>query len=570
MQDKERLRFGFGWFGWLTGILAGFVLSVEFIFDLSVERIWLTVVIAVDVILVVGFSGLLLKGALRSRRDLLRWAIDNKFDLILLVIVYSVVFIPRLAAAILIGRIIIVGAVSLLDTNVGRRLTSSINLRPSQTLALSFILIIFLGGILLTFPAATVDGKGANFLDAIFTMTSAACVAGLTVFDVGLYFTKFGQAVILMGIQVGGLGIMVLSAAFAVFVGGGLPTRRQAGLSEILDVRTSKGLKDLIVAVAATTAVMEFFGALVLFFLWGYDFPSFSERAWWSIFHSVSAFCNAGISLSPNSLVRWVADPYVCGIFMILITAGGIGFYVIADLTNPNVWKVKRPLAVWNRLHVQSRVVLTATLLLNAMGMLLFLFFEYDGALAGLSIPAKINASLFQAVTLRTTGFSTVALANIAIPTIMFSAVFMFVGASPGSTGGGIKTTTAAVCFMAVRSMLRGKDRVEMFGRTIPSVIVNRSLSIGLIASLVIVVFIIILSATQVMPFEKLFFEVVSAFGTVGLSMDLTKEFDSVGRILVAILMYIGRIGPLTMALALGERVKVRGIDLPKGRIAVG
>ena len=255
---------------------------------------------------------------------------------------------------------------------------------------------------------------------------------------------------------------------------------------------------------------------------------------------------------------------------MVLITCGGIGFFVIADFMDKKLWSLKNPSTMWARLHLQTKVVLLATLILDVVGLLSFLFLEFDGALSGLDIPTKINAALFQTVSLRTSGFSTVPMGNIAVPTIIFCLVWMFIGASPGSTGGGIKTTTAAVAIMGVRAMLRGRNDVEIMGRRLPYVTVSRSLSMVLISGVIIIVFLMLLSGTQNLPFERILFEVFSAFGTVGFSMDLTKEFDAAGRFLLILLMYIGRIGPLTLALAIGERRGSQRYQYPVGHMAVG
>ncbi|MDA0712914.1 MAG: potassium transporter KtrB, partial [bacterium] len=225
---------------------------------------------------------------------------------------------------------------------------------------------------------------------------------------------------------------------------------------------------------------------------------------------------------------------------------------------------------IWARLNMQTRVVLLATVILDLTGMLLFLFFEYDGVLAELGIMEKIGAALFQSVSSRTAGFNVVPIATMAPATVLFLLVWMFIGASPGSTGGGIKTTTLAVALMSVRAMLTGRDEVELMGRRIPSVIVNRSLSIILISGVVIIFFLMWMVGTQNLPFERLLFEVVSAFGTVGLSMDMTTKLDNFGRILVILLMFVGRIGPMTMALAIGERSRPKGYRLAEGRLAVG
>lgn len=554
----------------VMSIIAIAILALEFFYDLKKEMVLSRIVTGLDVSLLTIFFIAILVMAYRNRERLLSFINDHKADVAYLVLILSFLFLPRLAGGLLIARLLVALLMRTLESPIGTKLVSTIKLRPSQALALSFVGLITTGTVLLTFPAATADGRGAPLLNALFTMTSASCVSGLSIYNIGADFTRFGQAVILFGIQAGGLGIMVLSAAFAVLVGGTIPSRRQMGLREVLDISTPEGLKSLIKAVTAATLVTELLGALVLFWLSRAHIPVVNERLWWSIFHSVSAFCNAGISLSATSLTDFVNDSTLCLVFMVLITIGGIGFFVISDLMDSEVWVVKKPQAIWARLQIQTKVVLIATIILNSLGMLLFLFFEYDGALHGLPAGKKIVASLFHAISLRSAGFSLVPIDGLSAPAVLFSIGFMFIGASPGSTGGGIKTTTAAISVMALRAMLRGREEVEILGRRMPASVVSRSLSIVLIASMVVAVFLTLLLATQDIRFDKLFFEAVSAFGTVGLSMDTTTSLNNTGRLIIICLMYVGRIGPLTMALAIGEKKFAQGYQLPRGRIAVG
>lgn len=551
-------------------ILAIAVLVLEFFVDINTDTLWRPVVVSIDLTLVAGFALYVAKSAFTGRRSLLAWLLHEKINLMVLITILACLPVPRIAAGILICRLLVGGVAEVFDTKLGKRFVAQINLKPSQTLALSFIAAILVGSLLLTFPAATTDGKGAGFWDSVFTMTSAICVTGLAVVDIGTYFSRFGQTIILLAIQVGGLGIMVMSAVFAVLVGGHLPSRHQVGLSEILDVRTSAGVKSLLQAVAGATFVFEFLGTMFLFVAWHHDIPNFGDRLWWSVFHAVSAFCNCGYSLSSNSFEPWVANPFVCAVMMSLILTGGLGFSVIADLVRPQVWVIKHPRAIWERLHTQTKVVLVGTVTLNLLGALLFLFMEYNGALKGLSIGTKLNASIFQAVTLRSAGFNSVSYAQLTIPTILYCILWMFIGAAPGSTGGGIKITTATIALHSVKTMLRGRAEVEVLNRRIPPITVARSLSIVLISAMVVLLFLMLLSGVEGFAFEQLLFEVVSAFGTVGVSMGITPKLDNLGRFLVIVLMYIGRIGPLTLALAIGEKYTSKGYRLPVGKIAVG
>lgn len=547
------------WFWSLTTLLFSGVLVLEFSFDLSKqpELFWFAIIL--DFLVVAGFVSYLAHGAFLSRHRLWAFFYAERVNLILLALITPALFAPRLAAGMIIARSVIAAFANILYTPLGQRLIAQLNLRPSQTLALSFAALIAVGTVLLMFPAATVDGMGTPFLNALFTATSAACVVGLSVVDVGNYFTLFGQGIILALVQIGGLGIMVMSASFVMMMG-----------SHLFDVSTPDGIKNLIKAVVVSTLAAEILGAFFLFLAFYDRIDSAGTRLWWSIFYSISAFCNSGFTLASDSLSAWSEDIYVCGIIMALITIGGIGFFVISDLANPQVYAVKSVGAIWQRLQIQTKVAILSTVLLNVFGLLFFLFLEYDGALLGLSIPGKILASLFHAVSLRTAGFYTVPHYSLAPGTILFMMVWMFIGANPGSTGGGIKTTTATVAVMAMRAMLLGREDVELFGRRISSAVVSRSLSIIFVAFTLVVTFLMIFLATQSLPFEKLAFEVVSAFATVGLSMDITNQLNDVGRVSLILLMFAGRIGPLTLAMAIGERKRTKRYALPEGRIAVG
>lgn len=551
-------------------LLALVVLTIEFCFDVASQPVFYRIVVLLDFLLVFGFLFGLGWRIYLSRDHLMRFAAHERVDILVASAALLLLHQPRIAAAIVIARLIARFLELVLETPLAKKVIHAANLHPSQTLALSFIALILFGTVLLLFPAATVNGRGMPFFDALFTMTSAACVVGLSVVDFTTHFTLFGQAVILIAIQLGGLGIMLLSVAFAVLVGGYVPSRREAGYKEMFDVTQVEGLKALVASVAATTFFAETLGALILFVLWQDDIPFVSERLWWAVFHSISAFCNAGFSLSPNSLHRFANSPAVLSTIMLLMTVGGLGFFVVRDLMNAKVWKVFQPMAIWRRLHVQTKVVLLATLVLDLGGMLVFLFLEFDGVLRDFAPAAKVYAALFQAVVPRTSGFSIVNMADLGPATALFVMILMFIGASPGSTGGGVKTTTTAVALAALRAMFLARKDVELMGRRVPDATVSRSLSIIIVSAIFLAVALMGLVATEVAPFEHLMFEAVSAFSTVGLSMNTTSHLNESGKILIICLMYIGRIGPLTMALAVGGRRARRGFQYPEERIAVG
>ncbi len=521
------------------------------------------------------------------------WVLDQRVNLLLLLVAIPLSFQdPRAGGALLMTRFVIARIIAFLgerdenDSSVLQRLS------PAKMLAISFLGMIFFGALLLLFPAATRDGQGATFTDAMFTMASATSVTGLIVHDTGTYFSSFGLLVIFLVMQIGAIGIMVLAGAFAVLVGGRLNVKQaegfqEAGFADVHDVSTVDGLKRLVRSVTLATLWIEGIGAITLYITWlagamelspGYQ-SSPLKALWWCIFHSVSAFCHAGFSLEPDSLVRWVSNPWVNVVFMVLITLGALGFPVLEnmvpsrdDLSNHAGGPRLRGLftRIWRRYHLQTKVVLWVTLLLNLIGMVIYLYYEYSASLAGLSLFDKVVASLFQSVTLRSAGFNTVNIGALTAPTIVMAVVFMFIGSAPASTGGGVRITTMTVAIMAVRTMLLGREDVELYGRRLPTAIVYRAIAIVIVAVGVVAISLMLVMGTQNFSFEETLFETVSAFGTVGLSMGITGELTTSGKWLMTFLMYFGRVGPLTLALAIGERVAKKGYRYPEGGLAVG
>ena len=566
----------------LLVLSCAFVAGSEILLDVERQAKLQLVIFINAIFLTTVFGRSVFQRAWRHRQDPLPFLVESWFDVLLATLGTGLLFFaPRAAAGLLVVRLCIQSISRVADSPFAHRILAIASPRPSQTVALSFVAMIAVGSILLMIPAATTDGMGVNFTDAAFTMTSAVTVTGLVVHDTGSHWTAYGQVVLLVFMQVGAVGIMVFAASFAVLLGGNLSGKGRegielSGMGGLLDVSTSEGLKKLIVAVAGTIFIAELAGFLALFGFWAIgqlelpaQYDDFAGALWWSLFFSVSAFCHAGFALGADSLVPLQENPWVLWVFILSITASQFGFPVIADLYSSGKWTVLRPRAVWSRLHIQTKVVLAATAGFNLVGMILFLFFEYDGALNGLSIVDKLHSALFMSVTTRSAGFNTVPTDALSAPTIIILVLWMFVGAAPGSVGGGIRTTTAAVVAKATLAMVQGRKDVDVFGRRLPEVVVYRSISIVLIAGLLVTGFLVLLTATQELPFAQLIFEAMSAFGTVGLSMGVTSDLDPVGRWIITILMYVGRVGPLTMALAVG-RPKPGKYRYPVGEIAVG
>jgi len=576
-------------FKWLTALVWCAILVGVFMeasTDLLQDPVLRSWVVGIDVFIVVGLFLQTIKNVwvldtplrerLRSERASVSYAI-----LCFIFLLWT----PRVAGAMAIGAFCLTAAEHLSKIILGDEILSRIQLKPSQTLALVFGGIIVVGTGILMLPASTADGHGTNFYDAFFTMTSSVSQTGLTVLDTGSFFSVFGQVIILIGMQIGGLGIMILSGAFAVLVGGQLPARQAVGLGSLgategmMAQRSNSGeeMRWLFASIAKTTLWFEALGVLVFYVLWLtglLDLPSRFDNPggalWWSVFHSVSGFCQGGFTLTPDSLSRWVANPAVNLTFIILITVGGLGFYVTGDLARSNWKEIKSPRMLWKRLQLHTKIVLATSLFMNMIGALVYLFFEYDKSLSHLDPGTKVLASAFQAVTLRSAGFNTVPIEMIAAPTVLLALVFMFIGSGPGSTGGGIRVTTACISVASLRAMVFGRKEVEIFGHTIPQGTVYKSMSVIFIYALLVSVALIVVTANESGSFDVLAFEVMSACGTVGLSMGATKELNEAGKVMTSVMMYIGRVGPLTIALAFAEKVDARSYRYAEEPLDVG
>lgn len=567
----ERLLNRYPIFAMALTALAIVALSIEAGFDLrSAPGLRAYVIVADDLLVGLVVLDLVAHLVVLGTGDFVR---TRWFDLLLVVpaLLLLAFGMPRGAGALIIARQLVVAGRLMTGVRWARRIAQRIRLRPVQVLALSFAATILFGAFLLTFPAATTNGKGADFVTALFTSTSAVCVTGLVVVDTGRYFAPFGQTVILLLIQIGGLGIMTLSSALALLFSRGMGFRQQGLMQEILEENSVQAFQDLVRSSVLVTLFIESVGALVLFvrFLLMGTRPAFA--LWDAVFHSVSAFCNAGFSLYTDSLSRFVGDPTVnitiCG----LIILGGLGFTVVVEVAGRNRGRSRESyISHLRHMTVHTKLTLLTTAILLISGTILFFFLEFDRSLAGLPLGSRLWASFFQSTTMRTCGFNTVDISKLGAATFLFAMVFMFIGGSSGSTAGGIKTTTAAVLALSVRSMLTGRSDIEIFGRRIPKQVLYRSIAITFISIVLVVVFLMMLLHTQHLSFTHLAFEAVSAFGTVGLSAGATPKLTTIGRLLIISLMFIGRTGPLTLALAVGERVRGGRFAYPEEGVSVG
>jgi trk system potassium uptake protein TrkH len=430
---------------------------------------------------------------------------------------------------------------------------------PVNLPILSFAGLILVGTILLMLPAAA-NGPRLAAIDALFTATSATCVTGLVVVDTGSRLSLFGQGVVLVLIQCGGLGIMTFSTVLILLMTGRFSLVQRSVIQDSFTHGPATGLPSLVRHVVMFTLVLEAAGAALLFIRFSAIYHP-GRALYFAIFHAVSAFCNAGFGLYSQSLMDFSSDPLVSLTVALLIICGGIGFLVMLELKRVlfRAHNVRRA----RHLSVHSKLVLTLTVLLLAAGTLGFLIVEWNHTMANLSLPAKVMAAFFQSVTARTAGFNTLDFGKMANVTLLFTLLLMFIGAASGSTGGGIKINTLGVLFAFSRSRLRGEETTNIFRRTLAPEAVGRAISVFVVAVVVIYVATMALTVSELGTtileesrglFLELLFEVVSAFGTVGLSVGITPKLSTLGKLILVLVMFTGRLGPLSIAVALSGR----------------
>jgi trk system potassium uptake protein len=436
---------------------------------------------------------------------------------------------------------------------------------PARLITTAFAVAVFAGTALLMIPASTEDPGGAGLLDAFFTATSAVTVTGHITVDTPAFWSTFGEAVILVLIQLGGIGIMTLAALILVGISGRIGLRQRLIAQHEVGVLTLGEVRGVVRRVLVLSASVEAAAAVVLslWFLVRYDEPLL-RAGWLGLFHAVSAFNNAGFALFSDSLIGFVSDPVVNVVVMVAITIGGLGVPVLGELTRDRLH--------WTRWSLHTKLVLVTSAGLVLVGWIVICLFEWtnDATMGPLSTPESLLAGLFQSVTPRTAGFNTIDFGGVREATMLFTSALMFIGAAPASTGGGIKVTTFAMLGFVILSEMRGDDDVNLFQRRIPSVAQRQGLAIALIG--VGVVFATTLALVEITGFElgPTLFEVTSAFGTVGLSTGITADLPVLGKLLLTVLMFAGRVGPLTVGTALAVRSRDQRFRLPEERPLIG
>ncbi len=451
-----------------------------------------------------------------------------------------------------------------------------IHLKTTQIIALGFFIMITVGGFLLTLPISSVSGEPTPWVDALFTATTSSCVTGLVTVVTADHWSYFGQAVILFMIQFGGLGVVSFTTFLLMFVGKRISIKQRLLIQEAYGLDSMTGVVRMVIRMVKGTLIVEGIGAVLYMLVFVPDYGL--KGIWMSVFTSISAFCNAGIDLiGPQSLAPYVSNPLINLVTMLLIVIGGIGFLVWWDIVAMAKKIQKKHIGLRQgirELALHTKVVLIFTALLIFGGALLVFCFEYTNpkTLGPLGLGSKIWASLLQSVTWRTAGFFTIDQGALHNSTLLIGVIWMFIGGSPGGTAGGVKTMTIAMLVLAVVSMLKGRDDVEIGNRRIPYRDVIKGISV------IIMQMVIWLTSTLLMcvvesqfSFMQIWYEVTSALGTVGLTMGITPLLSTLGKYIIILTMYFGRLGPITLAMALKvpSRQKQFRRKLPEGKIAI-
>lgn len=441
-----------------------------------------------------------------------------------------------------------------------------IKLSPYILILLSFAIMMFLGALLLCLPLAQISGKSGNFLENLFTATSALCVTGLVVNDISITYTIFGKIVILILIQLGGLGVLTVSSMVILSISRKMGYYTKKIVSEDINYNILTEIPRYLKNVSIVVFGIEFVGAVLLFFEFSKKL-SFIQAVGYSIFHSVSAFCNAGFALFSNNMENYTGNILINFVITSLIILGGLGFAAILDVYNV-IKKTRR------KLSTSTHLAMAMTIFLICFGAVMTFILEYSnkGTIGNLSLHDKLLSSYFQSVTLRTAGFQTIDLATLTTPTIIIYLFLMFIGASPGSTGGGLKTTTLGILILGVMNAITGKEDIEYRRRRLSWQTFNKACAILMLSLFYLFVMIIIMSIFDSSKgFLPLLFELISAFGTVGLSMGVTAKLSIISKLIIILTMYIGRVGPLTIMYALSKKKCREGkYKYPEETILIG
>lgn len=440
------------------------------------------------------------------------------------------------------------------------------SLPPASLIVVAFLIAIMVGTFFLIMPFAAKQHGSIGFFNALFTATSAVCVTGLVVADTASTWTVFGQTIILILIQIGGLGIMTAASTFSLILGRRMGLKERLTIQESLNEFNLQGVVKLFRYIIIATFTIEGVGALLLATRFIPKFGFFSGLAK-SVFHSISAFCNAGFDIMGTTAAPFVSITGFNKDFMVVMTIsllfviGGLGFVVWKDIISIRRFK---------DFMLHTKIVIIATVILIVSGTVLLFIFEYGNTMDGMGFFQRLYNSFFHAVTPRTAGFNTLPVSDMLPQSQFLTAILMFIGAAPGSTGGGIKITTFAIVLFAIISYIRSSDEVNMLKRRVSNVVVRKSLAIFFVAISLVFLTTFVLLLSNAGTFKECIFEAVSAFGTVGLSTGITPSLPLAGKIAITVTMFVGRVGPLALALSLTQLGVKKPYSYPEGKIAVG
>jgi trk system potassium uptake protein TrkH len=447
-----------------------------------------------------------------------------------------------------------------------------IPLSTTHYIMISFLLVIFVGSLLLSLPISIADGKTVSYIDALFTATTATCVTGLVTLPTVTTWSTFGQVVILCLIQLGGLGIITVMSGFMIMLHKKIGISDRLLLQDAFNLNTLSGLVRFVKKVIAGTFFVEGVGALLYMMVF---VPQYGAKGIWiSLFNSISAFCNAGIDIiSENSLCSYATNPVINIVTSFLIVTGGIGYVVWWDFIR--VIKIYKTHGIncFKKLTLQSKIAISMTALLIFAGGVLYFIFEYNNPLTigNYNLFDKIQVSLFQSVTTRTAGFATIAQENLTNSSAILSLLLMFIGGSPVGTAGGVKTVTIAVLVITAFSLVRDKNEITIFNRAISQKAVKKSVAVVGTSFVIMFISTIMLSLVTDASVIDILYETVSATATVGLTRNLTPSLNMLGKLIIIVTMYFGRIGPITLAIALNTKKEKQNIvKTPYEDISVG
>ena len=549
----------------------GFVLTDQLKYELNLVYLWTW-----NMFLIERLCRLLLteRGRRKSAYSFLGWSINGLLLLTLIPIIVNFFGIDDSFGIlkILDNRtfhllvLFLISLIELSDTvisSLGRKSN------PALMMAVSFLLIIMVGSGMLLMPRCIQQGVHLSWIDSLFTATSAVCVTGLTTIDVPSTFTSFGQLVIIMLIQIGGLGVMTITSFFALFFMGNTSIYNQMQVQDMVSSKSLASLWSTLLNIFGFTAILELIGAVLIFLnIHGTIDLSIRQELFFSLFHSVSAFCNAGFSNYQDGMSAPVLMAGHCWLYIILallIILGGIGYPVLVNLKTAVLKYTKGRL-----FDLNTKIVLRTTAILIVLGTLFIAFFEWDNTFAGMPLREKLTQAFFNAVSPRTAGFISVDLNSMCIQSIFIYTILMWIGGASQSTAGGVKVNAFAVAFLNIRAIIHGTTRVEFAGRELSSDSIRRANAAVFVSLMLLCIFVFLVTLTDPdLPLKAVVFECVSAFATVGSSLGITSQLQDSSKVLLVLLMFIGRVGLVTLAQGLLKQYKNQNYKLPQDNITI-